>query len=136
LIILKVFCDNKPEVRFGTLASILAPFWRVAQDLKTLIFAAEDDQPALLCFHLAAVLSGNERRKTKFQIFAKLKIEKKNLKKFAACSYNSFRASFPDSAFSNSRDWLLFDKAAFLDFWGLIRTRLNSERLLILHFFY
>jgi hypothetical protein len=42
--------------------------------LKTLIFAAGDDQPALLCFHLAAVLSGNERRKTKFQIFAKLKI--------------------------------------------------------------
>jgi hypothetical protein len=46
--------------------------------LKTLIFAAEDDEnhPALLCYHLAAVLSDNERRKTKFQIFVKLKIKK------------------------------------------------------------
>ena len=69
------FCENEPEVRFDTLASILAPFWRAEQDLKTLIFAAEDDQPALLCSDdfQAAVLSGNERRKTKFQIFAKLK---------------------------------------------------------------
>ena len=79
MIIFAVFWENEPEFRFDTSAWILAPFWRAERDLKTLIFAAGDDQPAPFCFDdsRAAVLSGNERRKTKFQICAKLKIKKK-----------------------------------------------------------
>ena len=75
----EIFWKNEPEFRFDTSAWILAPFWRAERDLKTLIFAAGDDQPALFCFDdsRAAVLSGNERRKTKFQICAKLKIKMK-----------------------------------------------------------